>query len=346
MEQGEESGAAAQYPEMRISCDETGALRFRLPDGGAVPDDERHGAIEGNRDALIDLLRRSAIAGEALLRLGDHQPPAVFRQQPSRLQSTDAPQMPLEPIEPDLRLPRRQFVHWLVPALWRPIREKFKREAYQARQVYLFEHEAWRKEVEAKHARFSAQETRSKAAFKAEESRFLQQQLRIVKATDRDAVLASFAAQLHAAPWSTLLKIETDLAADCRAASFTIEMPSIDTFESVCPLPCEVDIENLCLKYAELTPRELKRRYDLYVMASTLKVAAAAFVAMPTLDRASVIAEHREADAPTRFVLAHVALSRKVWSAGWRTPDAPMFELNRLRGKFSLAPRAMRAHAV
>ena len=97
----------------------------------------------------------------------------------------------------------------------------------------------------------------------------------------------------------------------------------------------------MTLKY-----RELKRRYDLYVMASTLKVAAAAFVSMPTLDRASVTAERREADAPTRFVLAHVAISRKVWAAGWQTPDAPMFELNRLRGKFSLAPRAMPAHAV
>ncbi|MEP6940372.1 MAG: hypothetical protein ABI846_11460 [Rudaea sp.] len=345
MEQGEDDRATAQYPEMRISCDDTGALRFRLADGAAVHDDERDGAIGENRGALIDLLERSAAAGEALLRLGDHQPPAIFRQQPSALH-LEALQFPPEPIEPDLRPPHRQWVHWLVPPLWRPIREKFKREAYQARQVYLFEHEAWRKDVEEKSARLRETESRMKATYKAEESRFLQQQLRVVKATDRDAVHGSFAAQLRAAPWASLLNVETDLAADCRAASFTIEMPSIDTFESVCPLPCEVDIENLCLKYAELTPRELKRRYDLYVMASTLKVAAVAFVAMPTLDRANVIAEHREADAPTRFVLAHVALSRKVWAAGWKTPDAPMFELNRLRGKFSLAPRAMPAHAV
>ena len=343
MEQGEDTGATAPYPEMRISCDDTGALRFRLPDGAVVAEHERDGAIEDNRDALIDLLARSAAAGQALLRLGDHQPPAVFRLRPPTLQRPEAPQVAPEPIEPDLHMPRRQLVHWLVPALWRPIHEKFKREAYQARQVYLFEHEAWRKDVEEKQARFSEHEVQAKAAYKAEESRFLQQQLRVVKATDRDAVLASFAAQLQAAPWASLLEVETDLAADCRAASLTIEIPSIDAFESVCPLPCEVDAENLCLSYAELTPRELKRRYDLYVMASTLKVAAAAFVAMPTLDRASVTAERREADAPMRFVLAHVAISRKVWAAGWRTPDAPMFELNRLRGKFSLAPRAMPA---
>lgn len=343
MEQDEDNGATAQYPEMRISCDDTGALRFRLPDGTAVAEHERNDAIEGNRDALIDLLTRSVAAGEALLRLGDHQPPAQFRQRPPTLQHPEAPQMAPEPVEPDLRLPNRQLVHYIVPALWRPIRDKHTRDTYQARQVYLFEHEAWRREVEEKQTRFNEHAAHAKATYKAEEARFLQKQLRVVKATDREAVLASFAAQLHAAPWASLLDVETDLAADCRAASLTIAMPSIDAFEAVCPLPCEVDTANLCLKYAELTPRELKRRYDLYVMASTLKTAAAAFVSMPTLDRASVTAERREADAPTRFVLAHVSIARKVWAAGWQTPDAPMFELNRLRGKFALAPRAMPA---
>lgn len=345
MEQGDDNRELSQTPEMRISCDETGALRFKMPGGESAVAAERDSAIAENRGHLIDLLERSAAASQALLRLGD-QPDAVFRRNAPALRHIEAPRIPSEPVEPELQAPKRSMLHRLVPPLWGKIREKSKRGAYQARQSYLFAHEAWRKDVGRQQAQFAAEEGRLRANYKADESRYLQNQLRIVKATDRGAVLASFAAQMRDAAWAASLTFETDLATDCRAASITIAMPSIDTFASVCPPPCEVDRENLCLKYGELTARELKRRYDLFVMASTLKVAAAAFVAIPTLDRVSVIAELREADAPTRFVLAHVAMSRKVWSAGWKTPDAPMLELNRLRGKFSLAPRAMAAHAL
>lgn len=325
--------------EMRISCDEDGALQFHLPDGQPVADDIREAAIAENRMALVDLLERTAAASQSLLRLGEHQPSAVFRQSPWAGESDTA--YPPEPREPDLpELPKRKFVQWLLPPLWRPVREKFTREVLQTRQVYLWQHDAWHRAIEAQHAERAARKARNKAANKAEEARFLQRQLKIVKGTCPAALVASFAEQLRASPWAAALRVDTAVSPDCRAATFTIAIPSIEEFESICPLPCTVDAKALRLHFEELTSRELKRRYDLYVMASTLKVVAAAFVSMPTLVRATVVAERFVAEDANRFVLAHVAMTRQAWATGWQTPDTPMLELNRLRGKFSLSPKA------
>lgn len=327
--------------EMRISCDEEGALQFHLADGQPVADSVRDAAIAENRMAILDLLERTEVASQALLRLGDHQPAAAFRQSPWAADTMTAADPP-EPREPDLpSMPKRRLVHWLLPPLWRPVREKFTREHLQARQIYLWQHEAWRKAIEEKRAASAAQQALSRAANKNEEARFLQRQLRIVKGTDPAALADSFAEQLRASPWAAALHVEVNIAQDCRTAMFTIIVPSIEEFESICPPPCKVDAQELRLRFDEITPRELKRRYDLYTMASTLKVAAAAFVAMPTLDRATVVAERSVPEEANRFVLAHVAMTRQAWAAGWQTPDSPLFELNRLRGKFSLTPKAI-----
>jgi hypothetical protein len=327
--------------EMRISCDEDGALQFHLPDGRPAAAGVREAAIAENRMALVDLLERTAAASQSLLRLGEHQPTAVFRQNPWATEP-DVGADPPEPREPDLpEMPKRKFVQWLLPPLWRPVRDKFRREVLQTRQVYLWQHEAWQRTVEGKHAERAARKARSKAANKAEEARFLQRQLKILKGSDPAALVASFKLQLEASPWAASLRVDTAVSPDCRAATFTIAMPSIEEFESICPLPCTVDAKALRLRFEELTPLELKRRYDLYVMASTLKVAAAAFVSMPTLDRATVVAERFDAENTNRFVLAHVAMTRQALAGGWQTPDTPMLELNRLRGKFSLSPKAV-----
>ena len=334
-------GEGLRAAEMRISCDEAGVLQFRMPDGQPVADEVRAAAILENRIALIDLLERTAAASQSLLRLGDHHPAAAFRQRPW-VDTTEPAYDPPEPAEPDLpEMPKRKLVHWLVPSLWRPVREKFTRDHLQARQVYLWNHEAWRKSIEENRATRATIQARSKAASKAQEAQFLQRQLRIVKGSDPKTVVDSFNEQLRASQWAALLRVEVNVSPDCRVATFTISVPSIEDFESVCPPPCAVDAKELRLRFEDLTPRELKRRYDLYVMASTLKVAASAFVAMPTLDRATVVAERIVPEDGNRYVLAHVALTRQVWTAGWQTPDAPMFELNRLRGKFSLAPKAV-----
>lgn len=329
------------HARMRISCDEDGALQFQLPDGRPVTDDLRKAAIIDNRIAIIDLLERTAVASQSLLRLGDHQPSAAFRQR-AGMPVADVGPDPPEPSEPDLpRMPKRKLVHWLLPPLWRPVREKVTRDHLQARQVYLWQHEVWRKTVEEKQAERAGTRARAKAANKADEARFLQRQLRIVKGSDPAAAADSFAEQLRASPWSTLLHVDADVSDGCRVATFTISMPAIEEFESICPPPCTVDAKALRLHFDELTPRELKRRYDLYVMASTLKVAAAAFVSIPTLTRATVVAERLVPEDSHKFVLAHVGITREAWAAGWQTPDAPMFELNRLRGKFSLTPKAL-----
>jgi len=324
--------------QLRISCDDEGSLLFHSPDGRLVAENVRNAAIVENRIAIVDLLERTAAASQSLLRLGEHHPVAAFRVHPwntGAIVSEDPP----EPREPDLpAMPKRKLAQWLLPPLWRPVRERFTREHMQARQVFLWEHEAWRKTVDEKQA---ARAALGKAPSKAEEARFLRRQLRIVKGSDSATAVDSFAEQLRASPWASALRVEANVASDCRSATCTIAVPTIEDFESICPPPCSVDVKELRLRFEPLTPKELKRRYDLYIMASTLKVAAAAFVAIPTLDRATAVAERIVAVDASRFVLAYVSMTRQVWAAGWQTPDSPMFELNRLRGKFSLSPKAV-----
>ncbi len=190
----------AHAARMRISCDEDGALQFQLPDGQPVTDDLREAAIIDNRIAIIDLLERTAVASQSLLRLGEHQPAAAFRQRTGAPVADIGPDPP-EPSEPDLpRMPKRKLVHWLLPPLWRPVREKVTRDHLQARQVYLWQHEVWRKTVEEKQAERAGTQARTKAANKADEARFLQRQLRIVKGTDPAAAADSFAEQLRVSP--------------------------------------------------------------------------------------------------------------------------------------------------
>ncbi|TLY49462.1 MAG: hypothetical protein E6K53_13610 [Gammaproteobacteria bacterium] len=75
----------------------------------------------------------------------------------------------------------------------------------------------------------------------------------------------------------------------------------------------------------------------MYLIASTLKVATAAFVAIPTLAEATLLTLAPNSNNSTaRAPAIRVHLTRETWLAGWQRPDSPLFELQRLRGTLVL----------
>lgn len=318
-----------------IACLADGSLEFRHEDGSLVSPAERKQIVANSRAAIEQVLHKALAANQSLIGLDTAVPEPAFRQLPAKPEpSVRTTPRPVEPQAPDL--PQRSLAQWLVPPLWSAVKSRAASEHRQRFKEYRIADAAWER-THLDPARRKVAAAEAEAAFKADKARALKQQLRIMSGSDPSAAIESFRAQLQQSDWAALLNVRPVLSDDASSGTFTIAVPSQETFAPHCPPLVTIDRDALRLRFATPTPAELNRRYHLYLIASTLKVATAAFVAIPTLQDATLLTlAPKSKGSEARATAIRVNLTRDVWQTGWQRPDSPIFELQRLRGTLVL----------
>ena len=328
------SEGAALRDGVHIACLADGTLEFRHEDGSLVAAADRIQAIAHSRAAIEQILYNALAANQSLIRLDAHVPEAAFKRLPAISNSAPSAPRPIEPRPPEL--PQRSLTQWLLPPLWSAVKNRAATEHRQRVKEYRIADAAWERAY-LDPARREQASAEAAAAAKEGKARALKQQLRVMSGSDPQAVLDSFRLQLQQSDWATLLNVRTALSDDSTSGTFTIGVPSQETFAPHCPPPVAIDRDALRLHFEALGAAELNRRYHVYLIASTLKVATAAFVAIPTLTEATLLTlAPKSNNSATRAPAIRINLTREAWAAGWQRPDSPLFELQRLRGTLVL----------
>lgn len=328
------SEGAALRDGVHIACLTDGTLEFRHEDGSLVAPADRNRAIADSRAAIEQILSKAVAANQSLIRLDAQVPEPAFKRLPA-MSDHAAPSAP-RPVAPNPpELPPRTLAQWLVPPLWIAVKNRAATEHRQRVKEYRIADAAWERAY-LDPARRDEASAEAAAAFKEGKARALKQQLRVMSGSDPQAVSDSFRLQLLQSDWATLLNVRTTLADDSTSGTFTIGVPSQETFAPHCPPPVAIDRDALRLRFEALSAAELNRRYHVYLIASTLKVATAAFVAIPTLAEATLLTLAPKSNSATRAPAIRINLTREAWQAGWQRPDSPLFELQRLRGTLVL----------
>jgi len=338
------SNGSGAVPGVHIACLVDGSLEFRHEDGSVVSASARSQVVAGSRPAIEQVLHKALAANQSLIRLDTSIPVPAFKRLPEMITPRPSAPRPTEPLPPEL--PERSLAQWLVPPLWNAVKNRAASEHRQRIKEYRIADAAWeRTYLDPKQRERAGVD--AAAAFKVEKARALKQQLRVMAGSDPAAAMGSFRLQLQQADWAALLKVRVVLSDDANSGTFTIAVPSQETFAPHCPPPAAIDREALRLRFEALDAGELNRRYHVYLIASTLKVATAAFVAIPTLTEATLLTlAPKHSSSATRAPAIRINLTREAWQAGWQRPDSPLFELQRLRGTLVLpTPREPSAAA-
>ena len=328
------SDDAALHGGVHIASLADGMLEFRHEDGSLIAAAYRDQVIANSRSAIEQILQKAFAASQSLIRLDARVPEPAFKRLPTMSDTAPSAPRPVQPTPPDL--PQRSVAQWLVPPLWSAVKNRAAAEHRQRVKEYRIADAAWERAYldPALREQVSAE---AAAAFKADKARALKQQMRVMSGSDLHAVMESFRLQLQQSDWATLLNVRAVLSDDSSSGTFTVAVPRQEAFASHCPPPAVIDRDALRLRFEALSAAELNRRYHVYLIASTLKVATAAFVAIPTLAEATLLTLAPNSNNSTaRAPAIRVHLTRETWLAGWQRPDSPLFELQRLRGTLVL----------
>ncbi len=321
-------------PGVHITSLADGTLEFRHEDGSLLTAADRARAVVGSRFAVEQILLNALAAHQSLIRLDERLPEPAFKRLPAMPAAAPSAPRPIEPTAPEL--PQRSLTQWLVPPLWGAVKNRAVAEHRQRIKEYRIADAAWERAFLDPVRREQAI-AEAAATFKADKARALKQQLHIMAGTDPAAVMASFRMQLQRSDWATLLNVRAVMSDEATSGTFTIAVPSQDMFAPYCPPPAMIDRDALRLRFDALSTAELNRRYHVYLIASTLKVATAAFVAIPTLVEATLLTLAPKVNSSNaRAPAIRTNLTREAWQAGWQRPDSPLFELQRLRGTLVL----------